>query len=199
MHERLQEGDLLTIEAPKNDFPLHTGPGGTVLVAGGIGVTPLASMAAQRVAREGAPVRMHYAGRSRELMAFLPELQAAAGRRPARPRRCRSRRAARHRCAARRLPGRRPALRLRPQGRCSTPCWRAPRRAAGRTTACTSSSSPRRWSRRATMPFEVELAQSRPALHRAGRPEHPRLPDRARLRPDVRLQARRMRRVQRRR
>jgi ferredoxin-NADP reductase len=78
MHEQLKEGDTLTIESPKNDFPLHTGPGGTVLVAGGIGITPLATMAARRRA-EGAPVRMHYAGRSRELMAFLPELQALLG------------------------------------------------------------------------------------------------------------------------
>ena len=78
MHEALAEGDTLTIEAPKNDFPLHTGPGGTVLVAGGIGVTPLATMAARRRA-EAAPVQMHYAGRSRELMAFLPELEALLG------------------------------------------------------------------------------------------------------------------------
>jgi ferredoxin-NADP reductase len=78
MHERLQPGDLVTIETPKNDFPLHGGPGGTVLLAGGIGVTPLASMATRRRA-EGLPVRMHYAGRSRELMAFLPELQAVLG------------------------------------------------------------------------------------------------------------------------
>ncbi|MDR6853728.1 PDR/VanB family oxidoreductase [Variovorax guangxiensis] len=78
MHERLKEGELVTIEPPKNDFPLHTGPGGTVLVAGGIGITPLASMAARRRA-EGEPVRLHYAGRSRELMAFLPELQALLG------------------------------------------------------------------------------------------------------------------------
>ena len=78
MHEQLKEGDTLTIESPKNDFPLHTGPGGSVLVAGGIGITPLASMAARRRA-EGASVRMHYAGRSRELMAFLPELQALLG------------------------------------------------------------------------------------------------------------------------
>ncbi|VTU40806.1 Phthalate dioxygenase reductase [Variovorax sp. PBS-H4] len=74
MHEQLKQGDLLTLEPPKNDFPLHTGPGGTVLIAGGIGITPLASMAARRRA-EGAPVRLHYAGRSRELMAFLPELR----------------------------------------------------------------------------------------------------------------------------
>lgn len=78
MHEGVQPGDTLTIETPKNDFPLHTGPGGTVLVAGGIGITPLASMAARRIA-EGLPVRLHYAGRSRELMAFLPELQGLLG------------------------------------------------------------------------------------------------------------------------
>lgn len=78
MHERVNTGDLVIIEAPKNDFPLHTGPGGTVLVAGGIGVTPLTSMATRRRA-EGLPVRMHYAGRSRDLMAFLPELQELLG------------------------------------------------------------------------------------------------------------------------
>ena len=73
MHERVQAGDLLTVEAPKNDFALNDGPGRSVLVAGGIGVTPLVSMAARRKA-EGADLCMHYAGRSRELMAFLPEL-----------------------------------------------------------------------------------------------------------------------------
>ena len=78
MHQRVQPGQVLAIEAPKNEFPLREHGGCAVLVAGGIGVTPLVSMAAQRVA-EQAPVRMHYAGRSRELMAFLPELQALLG------------------------------------------------------------------------------------------------------------------------
>jgi vanillate O-demethylase ferredoxin subunit len=68
----VQAGDLLTIEPPKNDFPL--GAGRAVLVAGGIGITPLASMAVQCRAA-GQPVRLHYAGRSRTLLAFLPELQ----------------------------------------------------------------------------------------------------------------------------
>jgi ferredoxin-NADP reductase len=68
----VQAGDVLTIEAPKNDFPL--GSGRAVLVAGGIGITPLASMAVQCRA-SGQTVRLHYAGRSRALLAFLPELQ----------------------------------------------------------------------------------------------------------------------------
>ncbi|MCU4120818.1 PDR/VanB family oxidoreductase [Variovorax sp. N23] len=80
MHEQVQPGALLQIEAPKNDFPLDAPGGATVLVAGGIGVTPLIAMAARRVA-EGAPVRMHYAGRSRALMAYLPELDELLGER----------------------------------------------------------------------------------------------------------------------
>lgn len=78
MHEGVQAGDVLSVEPPRNDFPLHDGPAGAVLVAGGIGVTPLASMAARRRAL-GLPLRMVYAGRSRELMAFLPELESLLG------------------------------------------------------------------------------------------------------------------------
>ena len=78
MHERIGKGDIVTIEPPRNDFPLHAGSGGSVLIAGGIGVTPLVSMAARRRA-ESLPVRLHYAGRSRDLMAFLPELEALLG------------------------------------------------------------------------------------------------------------------------
>ena len=74
----VQAGDLLAVEAPKNEFPLHGGPGRVVLVAGGIGVTPLATMAA-RCRAQGQAVRMHYAGRSRDLMALLPELQRLLG------------------------------------------------------------------------------------------------------------------------
>jgi vanillate O-demethylase ferredoxin subunit len=78
MHERVQAGQVLNVEAPKNEFELRAAPGCAVLLAGGIGVTPLVAMAAERVAQQ-APVRMHYAGRSRDLMAFLPELQQLLG------------------------------------------------------------------------------------------------------------------------
>ncbi len=78
MHRRLEVGDHVTVQAPKNDFALDASPGCAVLVAGGIGITPLVSMAVQR-SREQAPWRMVYAGRSRDLMAFLPELQALGG------------------------------------------------------------------------------------------------------------------------
>ena len=78
MHVQVGEGDLLSIEAPKNEFPIRDHAGRAVLVAGGIGITPITSMAA-RLKAEGRAVRLHYAGRSRALMAFLPELRQLLG------------------------------------------------------------------------------------------------------------------------
>lgn len=74
----LKVGDTLEIEAPKNDFALQAGDGPVLLVAGGIGVTPLLSMAAELRAA-GRTVRMVYAGRSRALLAFVPQLQTLLG------------------------------------------------------------------------------------------------------------------------
>jgi ferredoxin-NADP reductase len=74
----LETGAELMIGEPNNHFELSFNAPQFLLVAGGIGITPLATMAARRRA-EGEPVRLHYAGRSRELMAFLPELQALLG------------------------------------------------------------------------------------------------------------------------
>lgn len=77
MH-RLKVGDSLWIEGPRNDFALSPGAPRVLLVAGGIGVTPLMSMAAELKAR-GTPVRMVYAGRSRAQLAYLQELQGLLG------------------------------------------------------------------------------------------------------------------------
>lgn len=78
MHEQVQAGDVLRIEAPKNEFALREHAGRAVLLAGGIGITPIASMAAALKA-QGRPLRLHYAGRSRASMAFLSELQSLVG------------------------------------------------------------------------------------------------------------------------
>lgn len=80
MHEGLREGELIAVEPPKHDFALQPGTGRVVLLAGGIGVTPVASMAAQALA-SGREVVMTYAGRSRDLMAYLAPLQALLGER----------------------------------------------------------------------------------------------------------------------
>jgi vanillate O-demethylase ferredoxin subunit len=74
----LEAGQRLLIETPRNEFGLRAGSGNAVLLAGGIGVTPLIGVATACVAA-GRPARMHYAARSRELMAFAGELAALLG------------------------------------------------------------------------------------------------------------------------
>lgn len=69
----LKAGDRLTFEAPKNDFPVDP-DADAVLLAGGIGVTPLISMASALMAA-GRDVRFHYAGRTADIMAYRTELQ----------------------------------------------------------------------------------------------------------------------------
>jgi ferredoxin-NADP reductase len=74
----LQPGQVIRVASPKNEFPMSACNGQSVLLAGGIGVTPLMTMAASCVARQQA-VRMVYAGRERTGMAFTEELQALLG------------------------------------------------------------------------------------------------------------------------
>lgn len=70
----LKIGDVVKASAPVNNFHLHEGPAPALLFAGGIGVTPILSMAAELTAR-ASPFRLHYAGRTQGLLAFLPHLR----------------------------------------------------------------------------------------------------------------------------
>lgn len=69
MHEVVKEGDVLQISAPKNHFPLAHEAKRNLLLAGGIGVTPVLCMA-ERLASTGAEFEMHYCTRSKDRMAF---------------------------------------------------------------------------------------------------------------------------------
>jgi len=75
MHQ-LQEGDVVSISAPKNCFPLADAPQ-HVLLAGGIGITPLLSMAHQ-LQRENKDFVLHYAARSASNAAFVAWLKSCA-------------------------------------------------------------------------------------------------------------------------
>ena len=77
MHN-LKVGDRLAISPPANNFPLHAGAGDIVLVAGGIGITPLLTMACELSAAQRS-FSFHYAGRSRCELAFLGEVERLAG------------------------------------------------------------------------------------------------------------------------
>ncbi len=76
MHDQLKEGDTLLISEPRNHFPLVHAQR-TLLLAGGIGVTPLLSMA-QRLATSGADFALHYATRSVMRTAFRDEIAASS-------------------------------------------------------------------------------------------------------------------------
>ena len=69
MHDRVREGDSLRISEPRNHFPLAHGARDSVLIAGGIGVTPILCMA-ERLCNAGAAFRMHYCTRSQRHTAF---------------------------------------------------------------------------------------------------------------------------------
>ena len=75
LHEQLRCGQVLTIGAPRNNFPLDEDAVLSVFFAGGIGITPILSMI-RRLNVLGRPWRLHYASRSRDHAAFLVDLQA---------------------------------------------------------------------------------------------------------------------------
>jgi vanillate O-demethylase ferredoxin subunit len=77
MHDTVQEGDVLQISAPKNHFPLAPGARRSLLLAGGIGVTPLLAMAEQ-LAHAQADFELHYCSRSAQRTAFRERLAASA-------------------------------------------------------------------------------------------------------------------------
>jgi vanillate O-demethylase ferredoxin subunit len=69
----LEEGGLLDISEPKNHFPLLAQARHSLLLAGGIGVTPLISMA-EALVHTGASFEMHYCARSAARTAFRDRL-----------------------------------------------------------------------------------------------------------------------------
>ncbi|WP_406460508.1 PDR/VanB family oxidoreductase [Streptomyces sp. NBC_01622] len=72
VHEQVRVGAELEVRGPRNRFPLVEAPG-YVFVAGGIGITPVLSML--RALPEGVNWRLLYAGRTRESMPFLAEIE----------------------------------------------------------------------------------------------------------------------------
>lgn len=74
----LKPGDSVEVLPPSNNFPLNPGAEPIVLIAGGVGITPIASMAAA-LTTDKRPYRLYYAGRSRDQLAFIADLEALCG------------------------------------------------------------------------------------------------------------------------
>ncbi len=73
MHVAPKPGDTLYIRPPENDFPLAAGARHSILIAGGIGVTPILSMA-RFLKAQGQTFEVHYAAKTPEKMAFQDEI-----------------------------------------------------------------------------------------------------------------------------
>ncbi len=73
MHD-LCPGSEITFAGPIDEFPLSPGRLPSVLLAGGIGVTPIVGLA-HALRAQDADYRIIYAGRSRDHMAFVDDLE----------------------------------------------------------------------------------------------------------------------------
>lgn len=74
MHETVHVGDVISVSAPKNHFQLAHGAKASILLAGGIGITPLLCMA-ERLASIEQPFILHYCTRSPERTAFRRRIE----------------------------------------------------------------------------------------------------------------------------
>lgn len=81
IHAHAKPGARLKIRGPRNHFRLdEEGKHRLILIAGGIGITPIAAMA-RRASELGRDYELHYSGRGRSNMALVDELQALHGER----------------------------------------------------------------------------------------------------------------------
>ena len=78
--DQLQVGDTLRLAGPKNLFRLDASARHSILIAGGIGITPILAMA-DRLQAQGQSYEVHYAGRSRSAMALLDRITRDHGAR----------------------------------------------------------------------------------------------------------------------
>lgn len=74
IHEDVRAGQEIEISAPRNHFPLADDAEHHLLLAGGIGVTPMIAMM-HELERRGASYELHHCTRSPEATAFFSELK----------------------------------------------------------------------------------------------------------------------------
>lgn len=77
IHGGVKQGDLIKISRPRNHFHLIEEPDYFILLAGGIGITPILSMA-QRLHTLGKNFELHYCSRSEERTAFVDFINNSA-------------------------------------------------------------------------------------------------------------------------
>ncbi|WP_423140852.1 PDR/VanB family oxidoreductase [Parablastomonas sp. CN1-191] len=83
IHDTVKPGDRITLSAPRNHFPLVEDAGHVVLIAGGIGITPMYCMI-QRLQRLQRSWELWYSCRQRSMCAFRERLEALEASKPGR-------------------------------------------------------------------------------------------------------------------
>ena len=78
MHQQIQLGSFISAKPPRNEFPLVDHNGCTLLIAGGIGITPMISMI-QDLKERNKLFELHYIAKTKSEMAFYKELKTLAG------------------------------------------------------------------------------------------------------------------------
>lgn len=77
IHRSFAENKVVRISAPRNNFSLVETAGRSILIGGGIGITPLLAMA-YRLTSLGKTFEMHYCVRTRSRAAFVDEIANSA-------------------------------------------------------------------------------------------------------------------------
>ena len=79
MHRAFKPGRIVFVTPPANLFALHEDASHSLLLAGGIGITPLLTMA-HRLHALGKPFALHYSAASRASAGFIDDIEAAPWR-----------------------------------------------------------------------------------------------------------------------
>ncbi|MGI4877660.1 MAG: PDR/VanB family oxidoreductase [Janthinobacterium lividum] len=78
IHDVWRAGEILEISVPKNNFPLDEAAAHSVLIAGGIGITPMLAMIA-RLEALGRSWSLYYVARTRDRAAYLDRIEGRDG------------------------------------------------------------------------------------------------------------------------
>jgi ferredoxin-NADP reductase/predicted pyridoxine 5'-phosphate oxidase superfamily flavin-nucleotide-binding protein len=78
LHRSVTDGESIEARPPQNDFPLINGAAHIILIAGGIGITPMLSML-HTLKTTGRSFELHYSAPRLSDLAFVEEIELLAG------------------------------------------------------------------------------------------------------------------------
>jgi len=79
MHHQVKPGDILNCSAPRNEFPVYEKADHSILIAGGIGLTPVLSMIEDLESKKQS-YEIHYTARSESDLIYVDRIKSIAGK-----------------------------------------------------------------------------------------------------------------------